>query len=46
MTAGAGDYPRALRLVAEGADPHRGELEADWTRTKGGSTPEPIDPLP
>jgi hypothetical protein len=42
-----GDLPsRALKLVAEWAALHRGELEADWARTKGGSTPEPIDPLP
>jgi hypothetical protein len=33
-----GDLPtRALKLVAEWADLHRGELETDWVRTKGGS---------
>jgi hypothetical protein len=37
---------RALKLVTEWADLHRGELEADWARAKGGGTPEPIDPLP
>lgn len=37
---------RALKLVAEWAELHRDELEADWTRTKSGGTPEPIDPLP
>jgi hypothetical protein len=37
---------RALKLVAEWADLHRGELEADWSRAKDGSPPEPIDPLP
>ncbi len=37
---------RAFKLVAEWADLHRGELEADWVRAKGGGTPEPIDPLP
>lgn len=37
---------RALKLVAEWAHLHRGELEADWARAKGGGTPEPIDPLP
>jgi hypothetical protein len=37
---------RALKLVAEWATLHRGELEADWTRAKDGGTPEPIDPLP
>ncbi len=42
-----GDLPtRALKLVAEWADLHRGELEADWSRAKDGGTPEPIDPLP
>lgn len=42
-----GDLPtRALRLVAEWADLHRGELETHWDRAKGGGTPEPIDPLP
>lgn len=42
-----GDLPtRALRLVAEWADLHRGELEADWARVKGGRTPEGINPLP
>lgn len=37
---------RALKLVAEWAALRRGELEADWARTQGGRTPEPIDPLP
>jgi hypothetical protein len=42
-----GDLPsRALKLVAEWAALHRRELEADWSRAKGGGTPEPIDPLP
>jgi Domain of unknown function (DUF4160) len=42
-----GDLPsRALKLVAEWAALHRGELEADWARAKDGGTPEPIDPLP
>jgi hypothetical protein len=42
-----GDLPsRALKLVAEWADLHRGELDADWARANGGDTPEPIDPLP
>jgi hypothetical protein len=31
----AGDLPpRALKLVAEWTDLHRGELEADWARAK------------
>jgi hypothetical protein len=37
---------RALKLVAEWADLHRGELEVDWVRAKGDGTPEPVDPLP
>jgi hypothetical protein len=37
---------RALKLVAEWADLHRGELETDWTRAKSGGAPQPIDPLP
>lgn len=37
---------RALKLVAEWADLHRGELETDWVRAKDGGTPEAIDPLP
>jgi hypothetical protein len=37
---------RALKLVNEGATLHRAELEANWSRAKGGGTPEPIDPLP
>jgi hypothetical protein len=37
---------RALRLVAEWAALHRGELEADWACAKAGGSPEPIDPLP
>ena len=42
-----GDLPtRALKLVAEWAGLHRGELETDCARAKGGGTPEPIDPLP
>jgi hypothetical protein len=42
-----GDLPaRALKLVAEWADLHRGELEANWGRTRGGGAPEPINPLP
>jgi hypothetical protein len=42
-----GELPtRALKLVLEWADLHRGELEAAWERVKSGGTPEPIDPLP
>jgi len=42
-----GDLPtRALKLMAEWANLHRDELEADWIRAKSGGTPEPIDPLP
>lgn len=42
-----GDLPsRALKLVTEWASLHHEELEADWRRVFGGSTPEPIDPLP
>jgi hypothetical protein len=37
---------RALKLVAEWAELHRGELEADWAHAKDGGTPEAIDPLP
>jgi hypothetical protein len=37
---------RALKLVNEWTSLHREELEADWERTRGGGTPEPIDPLP
>jgi hypothetical protein len=38
-----GDLPtRALKLVAEWAALHRGELEADWVSAKGGGTPEPL----
>jgi hypothetical protein len=37
---------RALKLVNEWTSLHREELEADWQRTRGGGTPEPIDPLP
>ena len=42
-----GDLPtRALKLVGEWAELHRGELEADWARAEGGGTPAAIDPLP
>ncbi|MHB8492073.1 MAG: DUF4160 domain-containing protein [Solirubrobacteraceae bacterium] len=42
-----GELPsRALKLVAEWATLHGEELAADWERVRGGSNPEPIEPLP
>ncbi len=42
-----GELPsRALKLVSEWAKLHRAELEANWSRTKDGGSPEAIDPLP
>jgi hypothetical protein len=43
----AGALPsRALRLVREWIEQHRGELEANWHRATRHERPRPIDPLP
>jgi Domain of unknown function (DUF4160) len=42
----AGSLPgRALRLVREWLDAHRGELEANWDRARRHEQPAPIAPL-
>ncbi len=42
----AGSLPgRALRLVREWTEAHRGELEANWERAVSHEQPQPIDPL-
>jgi Domain of unknown function (DUF4160) len=43
----AGALPRrALSLVAEWAELHRDELEANWERARRDEPLQPIDPLP
>ena len=43
----AGDLPeRALRLVREWAELHRGELEANWARAEAHEPLDTIEPLP
>lgn len=43
----AGSLPRrALGLVAEWAQQHRDELEANWERARRAEALEPVDPLP
>ena len=43
----AGSLPdRALRLVREWAELHRGELEEDWRRARAGQPLIRIAPLP
>ncbi|MCA1699992.1 MAG: DUF4160 domain-containing protein [Actinobacteria bacterium] len=42
----AGSLPgRAVRLVREWIEVHRGELEANWDRAARHERPQPIDPL-
>jgi hypothetical protein len=36
---------RALRLVREWTEQHRGDLEANWERVVNSDQPESIDPL-
>jgi len=36
---------RALRLVREWVEQHRGELEANWDRAVNNDKPAPIEPL-
>lgn len=43
----AGEIPaRAQRLVAEWAQLHRGELQANWEHGRREEPMDPIDPLP
>ncbi|MGI8673742.1 MAG: DUF4160 domain-containing protein [Thermoleophilaceae bacterium] len=42
----AGSLPgRALRLVREWSQEHRGELRTNWARAVGHERPQPIEPL-
>lgn len=42
----AGSLPgRALRLVRDWLDEHRGEVMANWDRASAGQSTEPVEPL-
>lgn len=42
----AGSLPgRALRLVRDWLDEHRGEVMANWDRASAGQPTEPVEPL-
>jgi len=38
--------PRALEMIREWAQTHRGELDANWERARREQALQPIDPLP